>query len=261
MKITSLGQAGYLFESEAMRFLIDPYLSNYVVTSGIGDARLFSREFPAPIKPDDLIGINAIFVTHDHADHCDPDTIIPILGQNPDCIVIGPQPVLDHLRKAGIDQKNLRLAPVFKTHSVGSLKYTSLPSAHYGLDQDPITGEFPNLGFVLDVEGIILYHSGDTILYDGLEGLLLKSSTHYDVCMLPVNGRDAKREAMGMIGNLHPEEALHLADTLNTKVLIPMHNDLFKVNQLDPQRLNKHAEEKYPNLRINWLKPGEEFQC
>lgn len=259
MKITSLGQAGFLFESETMRFLIDPYLSNFVVTSGIGDSGLFSREFPAPVDPGKVTGINAIFVTHDHADHCDPETIFPILANNPDCVVIGPQPALDHLRQVGIAQRNLHLAPVFKTQSLGSIKYTSLPSAHYGLDQDPITGEFPNLGFVLDVEGKILYHSGDTILYEGIVDLLHKISNHFEICMLPVNGRDAEREALGMIGNLHPEEALQLADTLNAKMLIPMHNDLFKVNQLDPQRLNKHSKEKYPQLNVKWLEPGEVF--
>jgi L-ascorbate 6-phosphate lactonase len=260
MKITCLGQAGYLFDCESMRLLIDPYLSNYVVTSGIGDASLFSREFPAPVDPGKLRGINAIFVTHDHADHCDPETIIPILAYNPNCLVIGPQPVLDHLQQEGVEQQRLHLAPVFKTQLIGSVKYTALPSAHYGLDRDPITGEFPNLGFVFDINDVTLYHSGDTILYDGIEGLLQKISTHYDVCFLPVNGRDAKREALGMIGNLHPEEALQLAHTLNAKVMIPMHNDLFKVNQLDPQRLNKHAEENYPHLRVKWLEPGEEFQ-
>jgi L-ascorbate metabolism protein UlaG (beta-lactamase superfamily) len=259
MNLKFLGQAGFLIDLAGFRFLIDPYLSNYVITSGAGDAALFSREFPAPLEVQAIKNIDAIFITHDHADHCDPETILPLLDHNPGCMLIGPQPVLDHLEKEGVIQKNLCLAPVFTTKTIGSIRYTSVPSAHYGLDQDPISGEFPNLGFVLDLGGVILYHSGDTILYDGLEDCLKKISMHYDICCLPVNGRDTKREALGMIGNLHPEEALQLTDKLNAKWLIPMHNDLFKVNQLDPQRLNKYAKAHFPNQKIKWMKPGEEF--
>jgi L-ascorbate 6-phosphate lactonase len=259
MKITYLGQAGFLMEDQTMRFLIDPYLSNYVVTSGAGSAELFSREFQAPLAAQDLTGIDVLFITHDHADHCDPETILPITVHNPGCLVIGPQPVLDHLKKEGVTENQLRLAPVFKQQTLGSIRYTSLPSAHYGLDQDPITGEFPNLGYVIQCEGKTLYHAGDTILYEGLTDRLKEISPVFDICCLPANGRDAKREAMGMIGNLHPEEALDLANELNAKLLIPIHNDLFKVNQVDPQRLNDYARENYPTQKVKWLQPGEMF--
>lgn len=259
MKIISLGQAGFLVESEKKRFLIDPYLSNYVVSSGEGDAVLFKREFSAPINISQMKGIDAIFVTHDHADHCDPETILPILAQNLGCKVFGPQPVIDHLIREGVSLSSLHLAPVFITMTIGSLFCTSVPSAHYELAQDPITGEFPNLGFVIHCDGKVLYHSGDTILYDGMVEIIKSISNRFDICLLPVNGRDERREALGIIGNLTPVEALELADGLKTTRLIPMHNDLFKINQIEPQILDTLAKEKFPELLVNWLKPGEEL--
>ena len=45
MELTYLGQAGFLIEDNERRYLIDPYLSNYVVTGGIGDPEYFSRVF------------------------------------------------------------------------------------------------------------------------------------------------------------------------------------------------------------------------
>ncbi len=260
LEFTFLGQAGFLIQTEQSRFLVDPYLSNYVVTSGIGDPELFARSFPPPFNVEELTEIDGIFVTHDHADHCDPDTILPILNKNPECLVIGPRPAIDHLSNVGIDEKNLRMDSVFVQKTLIDVAYTAMPSAHYELDQDPITGEFPNLGYVFTIAGKVFYHSGDTILYDGMVERLLEISNRYDVCMLPVNGRDSKREAMGMIGNLHPEEALQLAELLTTDWLIPTHNDLFAINSLDPKRLDEYARQFFPAQKIKWMRPGEQFQ-
>lgn len=257
MEIKYLGQAGFQLKNQSLCVMIDPYLSNYVVTSGIGDAEQFSRAFPTPIDPQTVRGMDAIFVTHDHADHTDPDTLLPILKNNPRCVVIGPQPSLDHLIAEGVDDQQLRLAHAFKQETIEGLRFTALPSAHYGLEQNETTGEYTYLGFVIEVDGKVIYHAGDTILYDGLLESLKKISDHYDICCLPANGRDAEREAMGMIGNLHPEESLELAQQLKAGMLIPMHNDMFKVNSLDPQRLNLYAEEHFPLLKVKWMSPGE----
>ncbi|MRS02373.1 MBL fold metallo-hydrolase, partial [bacterium] len=257
MELTYLGQAGFQVVDDSQVFLIDPYLSNYVVTSGIGDAEHFSRAFPAPIDPAAIREVEAIFVTHDHADHTDPDTLLPILKNNPHCVVIGPQPSLDHLKSAGVGESQLRLAHAFKKETIGSIYFTALPSAHYGLDKDETTGEYAYLGFVLEMDGKVIYHAGDTILYEGMLENLKRISDHYDVCCLPANGRDAKREAMGMIGNLHPEESLELAWKLKSSLLIPMHNDMFKINSIDTQRLDVFAREKYPDQKVKWMNPGE----
>jgi len=51
---------------------------------------------------------------------------------------------------------------------------------------------------------------------------------------LPVNGRDARREELGIVGNLNGEEALQITRQLSARVLFPMHNDLFVSNREDP---------------------------
>jgi L-ascorbate metabolism protein UlaG (beta-lactamase superfamily) len=257
MILTFLGQAGFLIEIKRHRFLIDPYLSNYVVSSGIGSAEYFSREFKPPFSPTELGRIDAIFITHDHADHCDPLTLMPILSAQSQCVIYGPFTVAAQLRSLRVNPYQARVISVGKPVIIESVTVKSIPSAHYELESDGATGEYPFLGFVFNLEGSTVYHSGDTILYEGLVERLAEISSHYDLACLPVNGRDKAREDLGITGNLMPEEALKLAASINSKILIPMHNDLFKINSMDPNILDEIQGSKYPDLEVKWLKAGE----
>ena len=260
MKLTFLGQAGFLIESGQHRFMIDPYLSNYVVSGGIGSARYFSREYEPPFLPTELGKIDAIFITHDHADHCDPLTLMPILSAQPHCVVYGSFTVTMHLIELGATPTQVRTISVGSLVNISNSSVTAIPSAHYELEPEPATGEFPYLGFVFKIDGLSIYHSGDTILYDGLMERLKEISRDYDVVCLPVNGRDNFRESLDITGNLMPDEALNLAASIHARLLIPIHNDLFKINSIDPNILNRIQIEKYPKLKINRLTAGESVE-
>lgn len=70
MKITWLGQAGFLFETKETKILIDPYLSESCLTlSPECYRRMPTDESFFDIIPD------VIVLTHDHLDHTDPDTL------------------------------------------------------------------------------------------------------------------------------------------------------------------------------------------
>ncbi|MRR30133.1 MBL fold metallo-hydrolase [bacterium] len=257
--IEYLGQAGYRIKGEAGTILIDPYLSNFVVESGIGDAENFSRAFPPPEKAQELHGIDFVFITHDHADHCDPLTLMPLVEENPGLKIICPPSAARTLQGAGIPSSFFTTPAEGKWEQDGSVAYTAIPSAHYALEIDPETRSNLYLGYVLKINGVTIYHAGDTILYPGMLEILKEASSEYDIVCLPVNGRDAKREAMGIIGNLEPDEALELTLELKASVMLPMHNDLFASNHLSQGVLSELAEEKEPRQRIHWLQPGELF--
>ncbi len=257
MKLIFLGQAGFLIETGRHRYLIDPYLSNFIVSSGIGSANYFSREFEPPFLPTELGKIDAIFITHDHADHCDPLTLMPILADQPRCVIYGAYTVAEHLRSLGVKPDQVRVISVDKPVSIENIKVSAIPSAHYELEPNTATGEYPYLGYVFNLDGFTVFHSGDTIYYDGLVERLTEISRHYDVVCLPVNGRDKAREDLEITGNLMPGEALNLAASINAQMLIPMHNDLFKINSMDPKILNEIKALNYPELEVIWLKAGE----
>jgi L-ascorbate metabolism protein UlaG (beta-lactamase superfamily) len=259
VELTFLGQAGFLVRFGNIRLLIDPYLSNYVVDGGIGPATLFSREFPPPILAAKLPKVKFIFLTHDHADHCDPETILPVYAANPRVKFICPRPVAQHLEKLGVKQHNILVPETLTLNQAEGMDFYAVPAAHYGLDKDSETGEYSYFGFAIKIGGKWIFHAGDTIQYGGLAENILSHTKRIDVALLPVNGRDAVRESQGMIGNLDSEEALYLARDIQSDIFIPIHNDLFSSNHVIITILADLIERRKPKQKVHWLKPGETF--
>ncbi len=130
---------------------------------------------------------------------------------------------------------------------VGALTVRAVPARHgvtmedaYGFGESLSGGMVRFLGYVVDLSDVRLYHAGDTIHYEGMEATL--RDLRPDVALLPINGRDAEREARGIVGNLDEREAAWLADAMDAGVLVPMHHDLFAGNRGWPAHVVEWVE-------------------
>ena len=56
----------------------------------------------------------------------------------------------------------------------------------------------------------------------------------FDVALLPINGRDAEREARGIVGNMDQAEAVELAAEIGATTLVPYHWDGIEGNTASP---------------------------
>jgi L-ascorbate metabolism protein UlaG (beta-lactamase superfamily) len=83
------------------------------------------------------------------------------------------------------------------------------------------------------------------------------ASRRIDVALLAVNGRDSRREQMGIVGNMEPHEAAILARSIRAGVAVPMHNDLFAVNRVEDQAVMQAWERHAKDVPLRFLKPGE----
>ncbi len=256
LAVWSLGQSGFVLKGGATIAYVDPYLSNYVDEAGFAPPGTFPRQFPAPLLPEEATNAQLVFCTHEHADHTDPKTVGPMAKASPHALFVGPANSRDILRQAGIPDDRILVPQVDRPETLSGLTFTALPSAHYGLDHDPERG-YRWLGFVIELNGVTLYHAGDTIVYDGLVDRLKQHSI--ELACLPVNGRDWWREQRGMIGNLDAHEAAELAVTIGADVLIPMHNNMFAANHASPAVLADFLDRRYPWQKYHWLQPGELF--
>jgi L-ascorbate 6-phosphate lactonase len=104
---------------------------------------------------------------------------------------------------------------------------------------------------------VVLYHSGDTIIYEGYLDML-RSQPAIDIAMLPVNGRDYYREAdVNATGNLWPREAARLAQDMGWQMVIVGHNDMFPNNTIPFGDVAENFARYAPRQAYKLLQPGE----
>ncbi|MBA3953189.1 MAG: MBL fold metallo-hydrolase, partial [Rubrobacter sp.] len=68
-----LGQVGVAIKGPRGVLYVDPYL-----TDSDGEGGSLERTFPPPLRPDEVTNANAVLLTHDHIDHTDPETVLPL---------------------------------------------------------------------------------------------------------------------------------------------------------------------------------------
>ena len=120
---------------------------------------------------------------------------------------------------------------------LGGVECRVVPAIH-GVTMDDAYGDGSALGEGPRFVGYVLgggrrvYHAGDTIVTDALREAL--DPLGIDVALLPINGRDAEREARGIVGNMDAAEAVELAVAIGASTLVPYHWDGFAGNTVPP---------------------------
>jgi L-ascorbate metabolism protein UlaG (beta-lactamase superfamily) len=66
---------------------------------------------------------------------------------------------------------------------------------------------------------------------------------------LPINGRDARRLKVNIIGNMTYQEAADLAGALKPGLVVPGHFDMFERNSENPQLFIDYMKVKYPQQK------------
>jgi L-ascorbate metabolism protein UlaG (beta-lactamase superfamily) len=109
-----------------------------------------------------------------------------------------------------------------RTVEICGFRITAIPSAHEQIELDPL-GRHRFLGYIVQMGSWTIYHSGDTVLYEGMIDQL--SPYRIDVALLPINGRCGR-----VAGNLTAREAAWLANRVGARLVIPCHYDMFAFN-------------------------------
>jgi L-ascorbate 6-phosphate lactonase len=244
-----LGQVGVAIKGPTGIIYVDPYF-----TDSDGEGGSLSRTFPPPLAPDEITNASAVLLTHDHIDHTDPDTVLPISESSPGARVVGPFTSRETLIGAGLDADRIVVPDVGQPVEVAGARITALPSAHYELEHDPERG-YTYLGYIVEWNGVTVYHAGDTVIYDGLIETLL--SWDIDVGFVPINGRDYFRTSRGLVGNTDFRETAELAETLDVGLIVPTHYDLIEGNTADPGHFVSYLYGLNPMRPHKLLRPGE----
>jgi L-ascorbate 6-phosphate lactonase len=253
LAIWFLGQDSYVLKAAGQIIYIDPFFSPYLDEKGNS-----KREFEPPFAPGDIAHAHWVLCTHNHIDHLDPATLVPMAKSSPQAQFVVPAPHVSVLTSAGIDSR--RIIGARASQKIGLKDSTStvipLPSAHE-VYQTGANGDHLFLGYVVTLSGVTLYHSGDAV---EVPDTIAQLKPHViDVACLPINGADWKRRNRDIIGNMNAREAADVAVGCNADMVIPMHYDLFARNGENPATFVDYIHRAYPNQKYKIMVPGERF--
>ena len=235
-----LGQHSFIVKAGDKTLYIDPFLDDWD-----------SRQTPSLLRPEEAKLADLVLVSHGHGDHLDPVALKGLVKASPEAIFISPKTEAGRMVSEGeVPEHRLHSIDAGESLEFDGVKVTAIKSKHEAFDEHPTLG-FPYLGFVVEVGGVVFYHSGDTIQYDGLLQSL-KAWKRFDAVFLPINGRDAERYRKNCLGNFTFQEAVELVGELRPGVAVPTHYDMFLGNQENPAKFTSYLDAKFPG-RKHWV--------
>lgn len=247
-----LGQSGFLLQWKGKRVLLDPYLSDSLTDKYANTDKPHTRLSELVISPSLLKGIDIVTSSHNHTDHLDAATLIPVLENNRDIRFIIPE-----ANRAFVAER-VKCAIDFplglndgQSVQIGDFSFHGIPAKHNTIDRDE-QGNCRYMGYVIRFGGYSIYHSGDTLWFDELPELLRPFAI--DLALLPVNGDKPERK---VAGNLDHREAVKLARLLGVKTVIPCHYDMFSFNTANVEDFVKEALEAGQGYQV--LRGGERY--
>lgn len=242
-----LGQMGYVLKFDDNKLI---YLDAYLTDNP-------RRTVPPMLTIEELGEPLLIMGSHNHSDHIDRPIWKEIAQINKDVTFVVPEIHKGIVSELGIDADRIDGLNDLMSIDCDGITITGVASAHEFLDKDEDSGLYPFLGFIIEYNGVTIYHTGDTCRYEGLFPKI--KGFKPDVMILPINGRDAVRLESGCIGNLTYQEAADFAGYVKPQLTIPGHFEMFAHNAEDPDLFVEYMRVKYPELNVTVPEHGEKI--
>ncbi|MEO5567871.1 MAG: MBL fold metallo-hydrolase [Gemmatimonadaceae bacterium] len=252
MRVTYIGHATLLIEMGGLRLLTDP---NFDPKLG----RFLPRVSAPGIALDALPKLDAVLVTHAHADHLSFDSLGRLPSSTP---VYAPPPIATWLKRMGFRNAN-PLTPGDEL-TVGPLRVNAAMAAHnghrYGVDRWRGDASM----YLITSETESCFFAGDTALTDDTHHLverhLWKKGRALDLALLPIGYAPWWKPGFRK-GHLTHDDALVLFERLKARVLVPYHWGTFHhvtstaFDAIDRLRVQLESHHLTDSVRI--LEPGE----
>ena len=233
-----LGQSGFLVQWQGRHLLLDPYLSDSLTKKYASTDKPHVRMTERVVDPGRLDFIDVVTSSHNHTDHLDHETLGPLLRLNPGVEIVIPEANREFVvNRLAVMAEQPRGLDAGQSVTVAGFEVTAVPAAHNFLEKDE-WGRHKFLGYVVQAGPWSIYHSGDTKLYEGIEGRL--AGFNIDVALLPINGDLPERR---VAGNLSGSEAANLAKDIGARLVIPCHYEMFEFNTASTGEFERAAHE------------------
>jgi len=255
MRITYIGHATLLIEIGGLTFLTDP---NFDPKLG----KLLPRVSAPGIALDKLPAIDAIFITHAHADHLSFDSLSGIVAGTP---MYAPRAIASWLTRKGYPNvAPLSAGDLLQLDGVSVRAAAATHKGHrYGVDRWRGAANM----YLFDTKEASCFFAGDTALTTDTSHMidhhLSPHGRKLDIALLPIGHAPWWKEAGFRKGHLTTTDALTLFERLGASYLIPYHWGTFDHvtskahDAID--RLRVQLEDHSRNSDVKILEPGMTF--
>ena len=225
-----LGQSGFLLKHGSSFILLDPYLSDSLTLKYAATDKPHVRMTERCIAPEALDFVKLVTSSHQHTDHFDEATLLPLVERSGGIKLVVPAAVEDQARARLDGHPNIELITINDGDStiLDGWWISAVAAAHNEIERDE-AGQCKFLGYVVQRGGFAVYHSGDTLWHEGLVGALLPF--YCNLALVPINGNKPERR---VAGNLNGTEAAALAKAIGADIAVPHHFEGFEFNTETP---------------------------
>ena len=218
--IRLMAHASFQIKTDTQNIYIDPS------TKGTG------------LKKNDFEPADLILVTHPHQDHFDKDLLKKIRKMG--SAIIAPPSVKKEIKKGVVWDLGPGQHMDISTSGVHIWSTPAYNVKRFRPNGEPFHPKDLGVGFLIRIDGVKIYHAGDTDFIPEMEQL---EEADVDVALLPI----------GDTYTMDIADATEAAKAIESKIVIPMH-----VKDADPEVFKTEVESKTAS-KVVILKPGEEY--
>ncbi len=227
------------------------------------------RNVPFVIDPFEVKDVDALVVSHIHSDHLDIVTAAVIAENSPKAKFIGPKEVVNTWIEWGVPEERTIIVKPGDIVEVESVKVKALESfdntALITVDDpnETLEGKMPidmdeiAVNIIFETSGGNIYHGADS----HYSVRFAKHGKENDIDVALINFGE---NPVGIHDKMTSVDVLRMAEALRTKVVIPVHHDIWTNFYADPEEIIKLWEFKKDRLQYQF-KPflwevGGEYQ-
>jgi L-ascorbate metabolism protein UlaG (beta-lactamase superfamily) len=208
-----------------------------------GDARVVVDPFLAPNNPvatvsADQLDATHVLVTHGHADHLADAVAVAAKNDAPTVAIVE---LAEWLGKQGVANT---LDPSLGGTVEFEWGWAKLVLAFHTNTAPDGTAVGQAAGFVINIGGTTIYHTGDTCLFGDMK--LIAQRTPPDVALLPIGGHYT----------MDRHDAVTAAELIGAPTVIPMHYNTFPPIEADAEAFKADVESKTSSTVVI-LEPGD----
>lgn len=220
MTIWSLSGPSFAVRSPQALICLDPYFGGDHFKKNPNPPSMY-RTTAVPLNPANTRNFDAVFISHEHNDHCHEETLLA-LSQASDVTFYAPADTVEEMLSFGISDSRIHQLKIGDQISIKDFTVTVCPA------YDPNSPGA--VTYVINAGDVKMFFGGDTYAGDVFDELGV--SGNLDIAML----------AFGRTWYMNEPEILEAACRLKPKVLMPFHWDLWRGHTGNPLKLGRLVE-------------------